>query len=84
MSGKKMDYWRALCVLEFNYPSGTLCDDPEWVEEMIDMLTDDPKADKREVCKCHNLQYPPKEYFDWYFGNNDKALTYDDLRRMRG
>lgn len=83
MSGKKMDRWRAWCVLEFNYPWETIYHDQEWAEEMIEMLTEDSKADKREVCKCHGLKYPPKEYFDWYFKNTDKQLTYADLRRMQ-
>lgn len=37
MSGRKMDWWRAYAVLEFNYPSGTIDDDPEWAEEMVEM-----------------------------------------------
>lgn len=82
MSGKKMDWRRAYAVLEFNYSSLTVMEDPDWAAEMVDILTADPKADKREVCKAHGLKYPPKKYMDWYFSNTDAILTYDDLREM--
>ena len=71
MSGRKMDRWRAWAVLEFNYPQGTLHDDPEWAEEMVGMLTDDPKADKREMCAAHGLEYPPREFMERYFSDDD-------------
>lgn len=73
MSGRKMDKHRALAVLYYNYPPLTVETDAEWTEEMVDMLTCDPKADKRAVCEAHNLEYPPEWWMRAYF---DEGLIY--------
>lgn len=77
-----MDRHRAMAVLNFNYPLLTLETDPEWVEYMVDMLTEDAGADKRDVCAVHGLMYPPREFMEWYFANDGRELTNGDVRRM--
>ena len=62
-----MDRHRALAVLYYNYPFLTVETDYEWVDEMIEFMTDDPKADKREVCNALNLKYPPEWWMRAYF-----------------
>lgn len=68
MSGKKMDAHRALAVLYYNYPVLTVVEDAEWTDYMVEMLTEDPKADKRDVCMSHGLKYPPRWWMELYFG----------------
>lgn len=67
MSGRRMDWHRALGVLVYNYGSGTVHDDPEWAEAMIEYMLGD--KDKREYCRKHGLRYPPKEFWDEFFQN---------------
>lgn len=73
MSGKKMDRHRAMAVLYYNYPVDTIRYDLEWAYEMVDILTADRRADKREVCAAHNLVYPPNWWMRAYF---DEGLIY--------
>lgn len=73
MSGRKMDKHRALAVLYYNYPLLTVETDPEWTEDMVESMTDDPKADKREVCAAYDLVYPPSWWMRAYF---DEGLIY--------
>lgn len=73
MSGRKMDRHMALAVLYYNYPPLTVETDPEWTEEMVESMTDDPKADKREVCEARGLEYPPEWWMRAYF---DEGLIY--------
>ncbi len=82
MSGRKMDRHRAMAVLNFNYPPLTIQQDPEWAEEMVDMLTEDAGANKRDVCAAHGLMYPPREFMEWYFADDGRELTYGDVLRM--
>lgn len=67
MSGRKMDAHRALAVLYYNYPALTVEEDVEWTDYMVEMMTGDPKADKRDVCAAHGLKYPPRRWMERYF-----------------
>jgi len=73
MSGQRMDRHRAIGVLTYNYGGLTLNDDPDWAEEMVEMLTEKSTDGKRSVCSRYGLKYPPKEFWDDFFGND--AMT---------
>lgn len=55
-------------IVVYNYGDWRY-DDPEWHYDMVDMLVEDELArDARKLCEERGYDYPPKEFWDEWFG----------------
>lgn len=68
--GRKRKVTRAIAggIVVHNYGDWRH-DDPEWHRDMVDMLVDDELArDARKLCEERGYDYPPKEFWDEWYG----------------
>lgn len=68
----RMTEVQAFGILCYIYPSGTIDDDPEWVDEMVGQMVESG-MEARRYCLLHGMAYPPKSWWDEWFHNRIEA-----------
>lgn len=65
---RKLSPASAEAIIVHNYGDWRY-DDPEWHRDMVDSLLEDDNArDARKLCERRGLRYPPREFWDEWFG----------------
>ncbi len=67
---------QAWAILNYHYSVGTIADDPEWAEEMVDMMVES-RMEARRYCEAHGMTYPPKEWWDMWFDVEQEGAKVD-------
>lgn len=70
----RMTRHQAWGILYYIYSAGTIDDDPEWAEEMVDMMVES-RMEARRYCEAHGMTYPPKEWWDVWFDMDKENIV---------